>query len=301
MAATKVLIGGGTGFVGTRLNSLLKANNYCVVNISRMPAANNISWSTLETSGLPSQTCAVVNLAGQQFMDFTKMWTPGFKQNVKTSRVYTTKAIASAINKSQDKPRVFVLITGVGAYEPSETIKYDESSPTTGTDFFSKLLVEWEQAAKVDPPVRLVIIRSGVVLGREGGMIKNMILPFFLGLGGPIASGKQFLPWIHIEDLVRLIQFAIENECVTGVLNGVAPQVITNAEFTKSFAKALSRPAFFTVPEFSLNLLLNPERAMMLTKGQYVVPKRTLEYGFQYKYRTIDEACAECAHLFSKN
>lgn len=157
-----------------------------------MPGANNISWSALETSGLPSQTCAVVNLAGQQFMDFTKMWTPGyvtwnynlvdsswgffvqvryikknicvyvtlfnfsFKQNVKTSRVYTTKAIASAINKSQDKPRVFVLITGVGAYEPSETIKYDESSPTTGNDFFSKLLVEWEQAATVDPPVRLV-------------------------------------------------------------------------------------------------------------------------------------------------
>ncbi|XP_047534526.1 epimerase family protein SDR39U1 [Vanessa atalanta] len=301
MAAKKVLIGGGTGFVGTRTNKLLRASDYNVVNISRMPAANNISWTSLEASGLPSNTCAVVNLAGQQFMDFTKIWTPGFKQNVLNSRVFTTRALATAINKSKNKPKVFVLVTGVGAYEPSETNKYDESSPSTGNDFFSKLLVEWEKAAYVDPPVRLVIIRSGVVLGREGGMIKNMILPFFFGLGGPIASGKQFLPWIHIEDLTRLIQFSIENQEVKGILNGVAPQVITNVDFTKAFAKALSRPAFFTVPEFVLNILLHKERAMMLTKGQHVTPKRTLEYGFQFKYPNIDAACAECAHLFSKN
>ncbi|CAH0729737.1 unnamed protein product, partial [Brenthis ino] len=300
MATKKVLVGGGTGFVGTRLSRLLKANNYNVINLSRMPAANNISWTSIENSGIPSNTCAIVNLAGQQFMDFTKVWTPGFKQNVRNSRVYTTRALATAINKSENKPKVFVLITGVGAYEPSETNCYDESSPPTGKDFFSKLLVEWEKAATVDPPVRLVIIRSGVVLGREGGMIKNMILPFYFGLGGPISSGKQFLPWIHIDDLTRLIHFAVENQEVKGILNGVAPQVITNADFTKAFAKALSRPAIFTVPEFALNLLLNEERAMMLTKGQHVIPKRTLEYGFQYKYPDIDGACAECAHLFQK-
>ncbi|XP_045450683.1 epimerase family protein SDR39U1 [Melitaea cinxia] len=301
MATKRVLVGGGTGFVGTHLNKFLTTNNYNVINISRMPAAKNLSWTDLETSGLPSSTSAVVNLAGQQFMDFTKLWTPGFKQNVFNSRVYTTRALATAINKSKDKPDVFVLITGVGAYEPSEKNRYDESSPSTGNDFFSKLLVKWEKAAEVDPPVRLVIIRSGVVLGRDGGMIKNMILPFYLGLGGPIASGKQYLPWIHIEDLIRLIKFSIENKEVKGILNGVAPQVITNADFTKEFAKALSRPAFFPVPEFVLNTLLHKERAMMLTQGQHVTPKRTLEYGFEYKYPTIDLACAECAHLFSKN
>lgn len=298
MASKKVLIGGGTGFVGTRLSKLLRSSNYNIINVSRMPAANNISWTTIESSGVPPNTTAVVNLAGQQFMDFTKSWTPGFKQNVRNSRVYTTKALSGAINKSQDKPKVFVLITGVGAYEPSECNKYDESSPTTGNDFFSRLLLEWEKAAKVDPLVRLVIIRSGVVLGREGGMIKNMILPFYFGLGGPISSGKQFLPWIHIDDLTRLIHFAIENQEVKGILNGVAPQIITNADFTKAFAKALSRPAIFPVPEFALNFLLNEERAMLLTKGQHVTPKRTLEYGFEYKYPDIDAACAECAHLF---
>ncbi|XP_045766250.1 epimerase family protein SDR39U1 [Maniola jurtina] len=301
MASRTVLVGGGTGFVGSRLNKLLKANNFNVINVSRMPAANNISWTAIESSGLPSDTSAVVNLAGQQFMDFTKSWTPGFKQNIYNSRVFTTRALATAINKSQKQPEVFVLVTGVGAYEPSETTKYDESSPTTGQDFFSRLLVDWEKAANVNPPVRLVIIRSGVVIGREGGMIKNMFLPFFLGLGGPIASGKQFLPWIHIEDLIRLIQFSIECKEVKGILNGVAPHIITNAEFTKAFAKALSRPAIFPVPEFVLNFLLNEERAMLLTKGQHVTPKRTLEYGFKFKYPKIEDACAECAHLFPKN
>ncbi|XP_072947794.1 epimerase family protein SDR39U1 [Epargyreus clarus] len=298
MAARKVLIGGGTGFVGRHLGELLTNNGYRVVNVSRMPGANNISWSTLESSGLPACTCAVVNCAGQMFMDFTRRWTPGFKQNVQNSRVYTTRALSKAINESQDKPKVFVLITGVGAYEPSETKKYDESSPTTGTDFFSKLLVYWEKAASVDPPVRLVIIRSGAVLGRTGGMIQNMFLPFYLGVGGRIGSGKQYLPWIHVHDLTRLIQFAIENENVTGILNGVAPQVITNEEFTKAFAKALSRPAFFPVPEAILNFLLHEERAMIMTKGQHVTPKRVLDYGFKYDYDNIDAACKEFAYLF---
>ncbi|XP_041987108.1 epimerase family protein SDR39U1 [Aricia agestis] len=300
MAAKKIIVGGGTGFVGTHLNKILRARNYDVINVSRMPAAKNISWTSLDSDGLPSNTSAVVNLAGQQFMDFTKMWTPGFKQNVLNSRVFTTKSLSKAIRQCEKKPDVFVLVTGVGAYEPSESNKYDESSPSTGTDFFSRLLREWEKAAEVDAPTRLVIIRSGVVIGRNGGMIKNMILPFFFGLGGPIASGKQYLPWIHIEDLTRMIQYSIENENVKGILNGVAPQVITNAEFTKSFAKALSRPAIIPVPEFSLNLLLNEERAMMLTKGQYVVPKRVLEYGFKYKYDNINDACKEVAHLFPK-
>ncbi|XP_049874010.1 epimerase family protein SDR39U1 [Pectinophora gossypiella] len=303
MAAKKVVIGGGTGFVGQRLGELLKLHQYEILNVSRMPGVNNISWSNIKKTGLPLNTYAVVNCAGQQFMDFTKSWSPGFKQNVHNSRVYTTQALADAINKhyKDKKPVAYVVITGVGAYEPSDDKRYDEASPAaTGTDFFSKLVVEWENAAKVDPPVRLVIIRSGAVLGRWGGMIKNMFMPFYLGMGGPIGSGKQFLPWIHIDDLVRLIHFAIENPEVKGILNGVAPQVITNEEFTKAFAKALNRPAFLPVPELFLNLLLNPERAMIMTKGQCVVPKKVEDYGFKYKYPHIEDACKEFSHLFPK-
>ncbi|KAI8426387.1 hypothetical protein MSG28_005234 [Choristoneura fumiferana] len=131
-------------------------------------------------------------------------------------------------------------------------------------------------------------------------MIKNMFIPFYFGLGGRIGSGEQFLPWIHLDDLTRLIHFAIENDHVKGVLNGVAPQVITNKDFTKSFAKALKRPALFPVPETILNFLFNPERAMIMTKGQHVIPKRVQDYGFEYKYSNIDEACKEVAHLFPK-
>ncbi|CAB3259875.1 unnamed protein product [Arctia plantaginis] len=300
MAARTIVIGGGTGFIGKHLSDLVTLKGYNVVNVARMPGANNISWPMLELNGLPKKTCAVVNLAGQQFLDFTKSWTPGFKQNVHNSRVYTTKQLTAAINKSVDKPKVFVLVTGVGAYEPSETEVYDENSPTTGRDFFSRLTVEWEKAANVDEPCRLVIIRSGVVLGRWGGMIKNMILPFYLGVGGHIGTGKQYLPWIHIQDLTRLILFAIENDHIKGVLNGVAPQVITNEHFTKAFAKALKRPAIIPVPELILNYLLNHERAMVMTKGQNVVPKRVLDYGFSYKYSNIESACQEFAHLLPK-
>ncbi|XP_053606914.1 epimerase family protein SDR39U1 isoform X1 [Plodia interpunctella] len=299
-ACRKIVIGGGTGFIGRNLGELLLANGYNFINVTRMPGANNISWSQLEVTGLPKKTYAVVNCAGQQFMDFTKTWTPGFKQNVQNSRVFTTRALAKAINLSQDKPKVYVLVTGVGAYEPSDCNQYDESSPTTGIDFFSRLVVEWEKAANVDPPVRLVIIRSGAVLGRWGGMIKNMFLPFFLGVGGRIGTGKQYLPWIHIKDLTRLIIFAIENDNVSGVLNGVAPQVITNEEFTQSFAKALRRPAVIPVPEAMLDYLLHPERAMIMTKGQHVTPKRVIEYGFKYHYEDIDSACQEVAHLLPK-
>ncbi|XP_063363713.1 epimerase family protein SDR39U1 [Cydia amplana] len=301
MTNLKVLIGGGTGFIGRRLGDLISKHGYDVTNVSRMPGRNNICWSDIAMRGLPDNTHAVVNLAGQQFMDFTKAWTPGFKQNVQNSRVFTTKSLVDAINKVEAKPKVLVVVTGVGAYEPSECNKYDESSTVTGSDFFSRLTTEWEGAAsKVDPSVRLVIIRSGVVIGREGGMIKNMILPFFLGLGGRIGSGKQFLPWIHVDDLTGIIKFAIENEKVDGILNGVSPHIITNQDFTTSFAKALNRPAFFPVPETILNVLLNPERAMLLTKGQHVTPKRVVELGYSYKYPNLDEACKDVAHLFPK-
>ncbi|XP_011563550.2 epimerase family protein SDR39U1 [Plutella xylostella] len=298
MAAKGILVGGGTGFVGKRLGELLVSKGFNVTNISRMPAAKNISWTHLDEHGIPAGTVGVVNCAGQQFMDFTKAWTPGFKQNILNSRVRTTQTLSNAINKSVNKPQVFVLITGVGAYEPSDHKKYDESSPTTGNDFFSKLLVEWEKAAQVSPPTRLVIIRSGAVLGRDGGMIKNMFLPFFFGVGGPIGNGQQYLPWIHLDDLVRLIHFAIENPDVKGILNGVAPHVIRNIDFTKAFARALSRPAIIPVPETILNIALNPERAMIMTKGQNVTPKRVLDYGFKYKYDNIDAACKSVAHLF---
>ena len=143
----------------------------------------------------------------------------------------------------------------------------------------------------------LLLDTKGVVLGRRGGMIEQLYWPFFFGLGGPVASGQQYLPWIHLHDIVRLFLFAIENKPVEGVLNGVAPNIITSSQFAKAFGRSLWRPAFLPLPEFAANILLGNERAKMLTCGQKVIPKRTLELGFSYNYPTISEACKEFSPL----
>lgn len=200
-----------------------------------MPGPQRISWHDLTKDGLPSGTTAVVNLAGQNILDMKQRWNAGFKQNVWNSRVNTSEALAKAIENAIEKPNVFVSMSGVGIYEPSASLSYTEDSPIKEFDYLSKLCVNWEKAAKLPDytDCRNVFIRSGVVLGRNGGMIQQLYLPFYLCLGGPIGSGDQFLPWIHVEDLTRLILFAIENDNVTGVLNGVAPQPITNREFSQ--------------------------------------------------------------------
>ncbi|PSN43908.1 Epimerase family protein SDR39U1, partial [Blattella germanica] len=254
-----------------------------------------VKRSDLVENGLPANTTAVVNLAGQNVLDPTRRWTPGFKQNVWASRVNTTQSLAQAIIRAQSKPKVFVSISGVGIYQPSDTAEYNEDNQGKSFDFLSQLCHEWEGVAKLPAHlgVRQIVIRSGVVLGRNGGMIKQLYLPFYFGLGGPVGRGDQFMPWIHIQDMANLLLFTIENEEVRGVLNGVAPQVITNKEFTKAFAKALWRPAMIPIPEFALNFAFSEERAKMMTAGQKVIPKRTLAYGFEYKYPDIESACRE--------
>lgn len=231
---TVSFIGGGTGFIGSSLCSLLKGKGYDVVVISRMPGPQRLSWQDLQQTGLPNGTTAVVNLAGQNVLDMSQQWNEGFKQNVRNSRVKTTKALAEAIGNARPKPNVFVTISGVGIYPPSTDKEYTEESEVKQYDFLSKVCHEWEAAAKLpqNMKVRQVTIRSGVVLGRHGGMIKQLYLPFCLGLGGPVLPGNQYLPWIHINDITRLILFAIENPKVEGILNGVAPQVITNKVFS---------------------------------------------------------------------
>lgn len=200
-----------------------------------MPGPQRMTWHELQETGLPTGTTAVVNVAGQNVLDPTRRWTPGFKQNVWNSRVKTTTALARAIENAVHPPSAFVSISGVGIYKPSPTAEYTEDTHgLSDFDFLSKLCIEWEKAGSLSSTVncRHVAIRSGVVLGRDGGMIKQLYLPFYLGLGGPVGSGSQFLPWIHVADIVRLITFAVETDGLKGVINGVAPQVITNKEFT---------------------------------------------------------------------
>lgn len=199
-----------------------------------MPGPQRISWQDIRSSGLPEDTTSVVNLAGQNVLDITQRWNAGFKQNIWNSRVNTTAAIAKAITKANKKPKVFLTISGVGIYKPSKENEYSEESQVEEYDFLSQMCHEWERAAKLpsNVNVRQVTVRSGVVLARNGGMIKQLYLPFYLGLGGPVMPGNQYLPWIHMNDLIRLIMFAIENDKISGIINAVAPQTITNKDFS---------------------------------------------------------------------
>lgn len=249
----------------------------------------------IATSGLPNDTDVVINVAGQNVLDAKYRWTSEFKQKVITSRVDTTRTLAKAIGNSSKPPKVFVTISGVGYYPPSVSVEYDEDSHPEKSDFFSELCESWENAGRLadNCATRRVIIRSGVVLGRDGGMIKQINIPFLLGLGGPIGSGKQYFPWIHIKDLVNLFVFSAKEEKVTGVLNGVAPEIVTNSEFVQEFGKRMRRPTYIPLPEFAVNIIFGQERASMMTQGQRVCPRRVLNYGFQYSFPTIKSACID--------
>ncbi|XP_060677677.1 epimerase family protein SDR39U1 [Hemiscyllium ocellatum] len=182
-----------------------------------------------------------------------------------------------------------------GYYRPSLTVEYDEDSAGGDWDFFSGLVRDWERAAWLPPEVardvRQVVVRSGVVLGRQGGAMKLMVWPFWLGLGGPMGSGQQFMPWIHVDDLSGILAHALEDRRVAGVLNGVAPAQVTNGEFARALARSLSRPSVLPpVPAVVLQALLGTERAVLLLEGQRVIPRRTLQSGYTYLYPELHTA-----------
>uniref|UniRef100_A0A8C6PUF6 Short chain dehydrogenase/reductase family 39U member 1 n=1 Tax=Nothobranchius furzeri TaxID=105023 RepID=A0A8C6PUF6_NOTFU len=289
---------GGSGFVGRELTRLLRDKGHEVTVISRQPGPGKITWGELESRGLPPCDGAV-NLAGENLMNPLRWWNESYKKDLFSSRIDTTKALSQAIAASQSPPHSWVLVSGVACYKPSLTAEYTEDSEWTPFDFLSQLVKEWEEAALLPENVanntKQVVIRSGVVLGRDGGAMKQMLLPFWLGLGGTLGSGTQPFPWIHVSDLAGIIAGSLEPPAdppstSPQVYNGVAPALNTNYEFTKELGRILRRPTIFPVPGFVMSALMGSERATVLTEGQKVVPNRTLESGFQYKYPDLTSA-----------
>ncbi|XP_028831869.1 epimerase family protein SDR39U1 isoform X2 [Denticeps clupeoides] len=235
-------------------------------------------------------------------MNPLRWWNDQYKKDLLTSRVDSTRTMAKAIASSSSPPHAWILVTGVACYKPSPTAQYDEESRWTPFDFLSQLVKDWEEAARLPEDIakvtRQVIIRPGAVLGRDGGAMKQMLTPFWLGLGGTLGSGRQPFPWIHVSDLASIIMHALDPPTKppsTGpeVFNGVAPAQNTNYEFTKQLGRVLRRPTIFPVPEFVINSLLGAERAAILTQGQKVTPKSTLASGFQYQYPDLTSALQE--------
>nr|XP_020441805.1 epimerase family protein SDR39U1 [Monopterus albus] len=297
----RVVIGGGAGFVGRELTRLLRHKGHKVTVISRQPGPEKITWDELKSRGLPPCEGAV-NLAGENLMNPLRWWNKSYVNDLFSSRIDTTKTLAQAIAASPSPPHSWVLVTGVACYKCSLTAEYTEDSDWTPFDLFSTLVKEWEAAALLPEDVakstKQVVVRSGVVLGRDGGAMKQMLPAFWLGLGGTLGSGTQPFPWIHVSDLAGLITHSLGSQTDTPplpplVFNGVAPALNTNYEFTKELGHVLRRPTICPVPVFVLNALMGSERAMVLTQGQKVIPKRTLEAGFQYKYPDLTSALKE--------
>ncbi|KAI3374680.1 hypothetical protein L3Q82_021254 [Scortum barcoo] len=293
--------GGGSGFVGRELTRLLRDKGHEVTVISRQPGPGKITWGELESGGLPPCEGAV-NLAGENLMNPLRWWNESYKKDLFSSRIDTTKTLAQAIAATTTPPRSWVLVSGVACYKPSLTAQYTEDSEWTPFDLLSRLVKEWEAAAllpeNVTKTTKQVVIRPGAVLGRDGGAMKQMLLPFWLGLGGTLGSGRQPFPWIHVSDLAGIIAHALEPPADTPspspqVFNGVAPTLNTNYEFTKELGRVLRRPTIFPVPGFVMNTLMGSERAVVLTQGQKVIPKRTQEAGYQYKYPDLTSALKE--------
>ncbi|XP_064789235.1 epimerase family protein SDR39U1 [Oncorhynchus masou masou] len=298
----RVLIGGGSGFVGRELTCLLKKKGHEVTIISRQPGLGKITWGELESGGLPPCEAAV-NLSGENLMNPLRWWNEGYRKDLFSSRIDTTTILSQAIAGSPSPPHAWVLVTGVACYKPSLTAQYTEDSEWTPFDLLSRLVKEWEWAGRLPENIaqntRQVVIRPGVVLGRDGGAMKQMMTPFWLGLGGTLGSGRQPFPWIHVSDLAGIIAHALvpspdtPSSAVPQVFNGVAPALNTNYEFTKELGRVLRRPTVFPVPGFVIDALMGSERAIVLTQGQKVEPKRTLESGFQYQYPDLSSALKE--------
>lgn len=289
------LISGATGFIGRKLAAQLLARGNEVNYLGRKRSraldsrASFHYWNPEQTPPLDSinRLDAIVHLAGEPI---AQRWSEQVKRRIYESRIEGTRKLVSAMEKLKHKPSVLVSASATGYYGDRGEETLTESS-TPGADFLARLCVDWEREALAATAfgLRVVTVRIAVVLGKGGGALPRLLKPFRLGLGGRLGSGRQWMPWIHVDDLVRLLIFAAENSSVSGVLNGCAPQPVRNAEFTETLARALHRPAILPAPKFALRLALG-EVADFLFVSQRVAPEATQKAGFEWKHPTLHEA-----------
>jgi uncharacterized protein (TIGR01777 family) len=294
-----ILVTGGTGIIGRRLVEHLIQHGHTLTVVSRqaqkppaLPAEITFArWDGRTAAGwghLVEQVEAIVNLAGAGIAD--ARWTDERKQILWESRVNAGKAVVEAIGAANNKPQVLVNASAVGYYGPKQEEPVTEESDP-GKDFLAGLCIAWEAATGPveGMGVRRVIIRSGVVLDNRGGALPKMLLPFRLFAGGPIGSGRQWVPWIHYDDEVNAIRFLIENEAANGPFNLTAPNPLRNRDFARAIGKAMKRPAFFPTPAVGLKLVFG-EMSAALLEGQQAVPKRLQELGYEFKFSTAEAA-----------
>jgi uncharacterized protein (TIGR01777 family) len=285
----RIVVTGASGFIGTRLCDVLRQSGYEVATIGRGPSAT-FRWDY--ASDAPPEAFesaeAVVHLAGEPVF---QRWSPEVKQRIHDSRVRSTERLIQALSITRDRPKVLVCASAVGYYGNSGDHPLPETAGP-GRGFLSDICREWEAKADLAESLgmRVAKIRTGIVLGKNGGALKQMLPAFKAGVGGRLASGTQWMPFIHLDDIVGIYQHAIANP-VNGPLNGTAPGIVTNREFTAKLAEALHRPAFLPVPKFALSLLFGEVGEVMLDSLR-VIPTATVESGYRFRYPDLPSALA---------
>jgi len=289
----KVLIAGGSGFLGKSLTSSLKNDDHEVIILTRRAprSKEQIQWDGRTTSGwshIVNDLDAVIHVTGFGLQHWP--WTRKQKQKFIDSRVIPGLALVSAIQNASRRPRVFLQSSGINRYGMQGEGIADESTPPAA-DFLAQITVLWESATEPLEAlgVRRIITRNAIVLAKNGGMFPLMALPTRLFFGGRFGHGKQAVPWIHIADQVNAVRFLLENENAQGPYNLISPTPTSNAEFMRAIAKALHRPYWFHVPAFLLKLVLG-EMSILLTEGRYSQPKRLIELGFQFQFGELESA-----------
>ncbi len=290
----RILIAGGTGLIGTALVKSLRDNGYEVIILTRAPeqagerAVSGVRlemWDGRSTAGwgpLVEEVDAIVNLAGEGIAD--GRWTAARKRRIRDSRVEAGQALVAAVAEADAKPGVLIQSSAVGYYGPcADEILTEEAA--AGSDFLAEVCVEWEASTVgvEEMGVRRPVIRTGVVLSAEGGAFPRMALPFRLFAGGPLGSGKQYFPWIHIDDEVAVIRFLLSSETASGPYNLTAPDPLRNRDFVRLLGRAMRRPAIVPTPSFALKAIFG-EMSTVLLDGQRAVPARLQEAGFEYAY-----------------
>jgi len=290
-----IVVAGGTGFLGRALVAALRRDGHRVRVLTRRPQhVDDVVW---DPAAAESQTWrsaldavdAVINLAGESIAG--ARWSSARKAAIRDSRMRATGALVLALRELQQRPPIFLSASAVGFYgNRGDEVLTEESS--LGNDFLADVCRDWERLAmEVATVSRVVRLRTGIVLGRGGGALPPMAIPFRLFVGGPVGTGAQYLSWIHIDDWVAMVRWALATDAVSGAINLTAPAPVTNAEFARALGRALHRPSFMRTPAFAMRLVLGSEMAeALMLGGQRAIPKRAEAMGYAFTYATLEHA-----------
>lgn len=290
----KILITGASGLIGTALQKSFSEKGYEMLLASRgkPEKPNDIQWDVENGFSEPERLeglDVVIHLAGETVSGLR--WTEEKKKAIHDSRVLGTRNVVETISELTNRPKLLISASGMDFYGDRGDEIMTESSKA-GDTFLAEVCKDWEAEARraEDAGVRTVLLRSGMVLSKDGGALATMLTPFKFGVGGVVGSGKQWMSWISLDDLVRVVNFVIENESIRGAVNNASPNPVTNEEFTKTLGEVLYRPTILPLPEFAVNFVLGEMGDALLLDSRRIAPKRLLDAGFEFKYPELKEA-----------